>query len=95
MEKKTEILVRLTGLRIYTGKSKARGPRNALPSVGHNVGPWALFSPVQIRKPVSKKISTVNTAFLPPIYEKGLKTINKEKVREIGRFTRIEVLVKH
>ena len=26
------------------------------PSVGHYVGPWALYSPVQIRKPVSKKI---------------------------------------
>ena len=36
----------LTGLRIYTGEYKARGPRNALPSVGHNVGPWALYSPV-------------------------------------------------
>ena len=33
----------LTGLRIYTGEYKARGPRNALPSVGHNVGPWALY----------------------------------------------------
>ena len=51
MEKKPEILVRqinflLTGLRIYTGEYKARGSRNALPSVGHNVGPWALYSPV-------------------------------------------------
>ena len=36
----------LTGLRVYTGEYKARGPRNALPSVGHNVGPWALYSPV-------------------------------------------------
>ena len=34
----------LTGLRIYTGESKARGPRNARPSVGHYVGPWALHS---------------------------------------------------
>ena len=30
----------LTGLRIYTGESKACGPYNALPSVGHYVGPW-------------------------------------------------------
>ena len=36
----------LTGLRIYAGEYKARGPCNALPSVGHNVGPWALYSPV-------------------------------------------------
>ena len=44
MQKKTEIFSQainflLTGLRIYTGESKARGPRNALLSVGHNVGP--------------------------------------------------------
>ena len=51
----------LTGLRIYTGKSKARGPHNALPSVRHYVGPWALYSPVQIRKPVSKKIVSMFT----------------------------------
>ena len=43
---KNEILVRqinflLTGLRIYTGESKACGPHNALPSVGHYVEPWA------------------------------------------------------
>ena len=66
MEKKTgnfsqAINFLLTGLRIYTGESKARGPRNALPSVGHNVGPWALYSPVQIRKPVSKKIVIAET----------------------------------
>ena len=50
MEKKPEIFSQainflLTGLRIYTGEYKARGPRNALPSVGHNVGPWVLYSP--------------------------------------------------
>ena len=53
----------LTGLRIYTGESKARGPHDALPSVGHYVGPWALYSPVQIRKPVSKKIN-LNAFFI-------------------------------
>ena len=42
MEKKNEISVLLTGLRIYTGESKARGPHNALSSVG----PWDLYSPV-------------------------------------------------
>ena len=36
----------LTGFRIYTGESKARGPHNALPSVGHYVGPWAFYLPV-------------------------------------------------
>ena len=41
---------------MYTGKSKAFDPHNALPSVGHYIGPWALYSPVYIRKPVSKKI---------------------------------------
>ena len=53
-------------MRIYTGEYKARGPRNALPSVGHNVGPWALYSPEKIRKPVSKKIIQTklnNTSF--------------------------------
>ena len=57
MEKKSQAInFLLTGLHIHTDESKARGPRNALPSVGYNVGPWALYSPVQIRKPVSKKI---------------------------------------
>ena len=42
-------------------------------SVGHNVGPWALYSPVQIRKPVSKKIEVPTRAqmkilsFEPPL----------------------------
>ena len=64
MEKKTEFFSQainflLTGLRIYKGVSIACGPRNAIPSVGHYVGPWALHSPVQIRKPVRKKIIKV------------------------------------
>ena len=41
---------------------KARGSHNAIPSVGHYVRPWALDSPVQIRKPVSKKITITNGA---------------------------------
>ena len=36
----------LTDLRIYTDKSKACGPHNALASVQQYVGPWALHSPV-------------------------------------------------
>ena len=41
----------LTGLRIYTGEYKAQGPTE-----GRALrGPRALDSPVQIRKPVSKK----------------------------------------
>ena len=41
---------------MYAGESNACGPHNALLSVGHYVGPWALYSPVQTGKPVSKKI---------------------------------------
>ena len=33
----------LTGLRIFAGESKAYGPHNVFPSVGHYVGPGALY----------------------------------------------------
>ena len=36
----------LTGLHIYTARIRSVRARNALPSVGHYVGPWALYSPV-------------------------------------------------
>ena len=45
----------LTGLRIYTGEYKAQGP-TLCPTEGRALrGPRALYSPVEIRKPVSKK----------------------------------------
>ena len=45
----------LTGLRIYTGEYKAQGP-TLCPTEGRALrGPRALDSPVQARKPVSKK----------------------------------------
>ena len=36
----------LNGLHIYMSESKARGPHNALSSIGYYVGPWASYSPV-------------------------------------------------
>ena len=45
----------LTGLRIYTGDYKAQGP-TLCPTEGRALlGQRALYSPVLIRKPVSKK----------------------------------------
>ena len=43
----------------YTGSYKALGPRNALPSVGHYGGPWALYLPAYKHQPVSKAIVLV------------------------------------
>ena len=45
----------LTGLRIYTGEYKAQGPTLCPTEWRALQGPRALYSPVQIRKPVSKK----------------------------------------
>ena len=54
----------LTGWCFYTGRHKALGPRNALPSVGHYVGPWALYLPAQKHQPVSKAILLPDCMFI-------------------------------
>ena len=49
------IIFLLIGLRIYTGEYEAQGP-TLCPTEGRALrGPRAFYSPVLIRKPVSKK----------------------------------------
>ena len=79
---------------LYIARTKA--VLTALPSVGHYVGPWAFYSPVQTCKPVSKKTNSPNTKQHQPNHAKlssSLKASNDSVSSISPRATTMKVVL--